>query len=550
MVVKLVASSPRGCQSEPHNYSRQSTGGDHSRESSPDIIMIQSRCALNIPYQQYALAYLDPSGNVQYELSPSIQKYRGELFCPEFEERFLRHTNQSSLAGPNSKYHSKSKRAQYLSPLSPMPPQKRQRLEDAINGLSVGNDDKKSENQRAHGIWMSVGNEEEMLAFYSEFFKAFQQINCRQIAKAYIKFIEPRKQAKHPYNGGRAGPEDTRDPEKTKPDWWPPGVIHKEPDHLKKIPRVNLLIHIFRNLRKSHGITSQKLKAAGAEAQKQCRPGEKAAILNEIYRVREIEERYERGEIDADHIIYVPQEEKTDPGTREGSETASESDQQSYSVGAGNCLRETASELADVNENDGSLQIPPQTFPEQNRTVPIFAHDRNSLLPLSMPVAFEPRTPSAFSPMGIKPDYEEFTPIDTTPRSSDGIPNGSNVSYLHGLTHSPNESEYMNPRNFSPEAQSGGNYGSWSAISFQQPIFSPVDYGNGGAGMIPQHYMPQSVPVILPSHGLFPLREVHGAGTYPQIDGIPVFSSPISTGSFRHPHVMAPPRHPADEAGE
>ncbi|KGQ00950.1 hypothetical protein PAAG_12377 [Paracoccidioides lutzii Pb01] len=488
MAVKLVASSPPGSPSEPHNYCRQSTGGDQSRESSPDNLMIESRCALNIPYQQYALAYLDPSGNVQYELSPSIQKYRGELFCPEFEDRFLRHTNQSSLAGPNSIYHSKSKRAQYLSPLSPMPPQKRQRLEDAINGVSVGNDDKKSENQRAQGIWMSVGNEKEMLAFYSEFFKAFQQINCRQIAKAYIKFIEPRKQAKHPYNGGRAGPGDTRDPEKTKPDWWPPGVIHKEPDHLKKIH--------------------------------------------------------------ADHIIYVPQEGKTNPGTREGSETASESDQQSYSAGADNCLRGTASELADVNENDGSLQIPPQTFPEQNRTVPIFAHDRNSLLPLSMPVAFEPRTPSAFSPMGIKPDYEEFTPIDTTPRSSDGIPNGSNVSYLHGLTHSPNESQYMNPRNFSPEAQNGGNYGSWSATSFQQPIFSPVDYGNGGAGMIPQHYMPQSIPMILPSHGPLPLREVHGAATYPLIDGIPVFSSSISTGSFRHPHVMAPPRHPADEEGE
>jgi hypothetical protein len=29
---------------------------------------------------------------------------------------------------------------------------------------------------------------------------------------------------KHPYNQG----------EESKPDWWPPGVIHKEPDHLRK----------------------------------------------------------------------------------------------------------------------------------------------------------------------------------------------------------------------------------------------------------------------------------------------------------------------------
>lgn len=63
------------------------------------------------------------------------------------------------------------------------------------------------------------------------------------------------------------------------------------------IARVKLLIHIFRNLSKSHGITARKLKAAGEEAQKQCRLPEKASILDEIYRVREEEERYERGEI-------------------------------------------------------------------------------------------------------------------------------------------------------------------------------------------------------------------------------------------------------------
>lgn len=60
---------------------------------------------------------------------------------------------------------------------------------------------------------------------------------------------------------------------------------------------MKLLIHIFRNLSKSQGITAQKLKDAGEEAQKQSRPAEKASILDEIYRVREEEERYERGEI-------------------------------------------------------------------------------------------------------------------------------------------------------------------------------------------------------------------------------------------------------------
>jgi Protein of unknown function (DUF2841) len=87
-------------------------------------------------------------------------------------------------------------------------------------------------------ISLEIGDEDKVKAYYEMAFKNLQQLNCRQMAKAFIKFIEPRKQVKHPYNGGRpppgAPPGQKGDPEKTKPDWWPPGVVHKEPDHLKK----------------------------------------------------------------------------------------------------------------------------------------------------------------------------------------------------------------------------------------------------------------------------------------------------------------------------
>lgn len=87
-------------------------------------------------------------------------------------------------------------------------------------------------------VGLEVGDTEKILAYYECALKHFQQINCRQIAKAFIKFIEPRKQVKHPYNGGKppagAPPGQKGDPEKTKPEWWPSGVQHKEPDHLKK----------------------------------------------------------------------------------------------------------------------------------------------------------------------------------------------------------------------------------------------------------------------------------------------------------------------------
>jgi hypothetical protein len=74
-------------------------------------------------------------------------------------------------------------------------------------------------------------------AFYTMAFLELQQINCRKLAKNMIKIIEPFKQVKHPYNGGRkpgGAPGEKGDPENTKPDWWPRHVIHKEPDHMKK----------------------------------------------------------------------------------------------------------------------------------------------------------------------------------------------------------------------------------------------------------------------------------------------------------------------------
>lgn len=67
-------------------------------------------------------------------------------------------------------------------------------------------------------------------------FEEFQQIPCKLLAKAWIKVIEPRKQSKYPYKLA----------ENSKPYWWPPNCIHKEPDHLKKEERINLLINIIR----------------------------------------------------------------------------------------------------------------------------------------------------------------------------------------------------------------------------------------------------------------------------------------------------------------
>ncbi|RHZ54251.1 uncharacterized protein CDV56_107719 [Aspergillus thermomutatus] len=119
----------------------------------------------------------------------------------------------------------------------------------------------------------------------------------RLIAKAFIKFIEPQKRAKHPYKSLK---RLKGDPQSTKPDWWPSDVPHKEPDHLLKDQRLRLLIHILRKLG-GRGITCGELQEVAGDYRRQLLPkeeiGMKMKILNNIFKVRRLEEQYEREEI-------------------------------------------------------------------------------------------------------------------------------------------------------------------------------------------------------------------------------------------------------------
>lgn len=56
------------------------------------------------------------------------------------------------------------------------------------------------------------------------------------------------------------------------------------------------MIHIFRKLGK-YGITAEKLKEVAHDFKRQIKPPERIEILDEIFRVRKLEERFERGEV-------------------------------------------------------------------------------------------------------------------------------------------------------------------------------------------------------------------------------------------------------------
>ncbi|KAK4688036.1 hypothetical protein P7C73_g2077, partial [Tremellales sp. Uapishka_1] len=128
--------------------------------------------------------------------------------------------------------------------------------------------------------------------YYTARFAALQQATCKLVVKAWIKVIEPKKQVKYPYNKG----------EELKPDWWPQGVRHREPDHLSKSERLTLLASIVR----SPLITVSRLELSTAEASAFIsRP--RLSILREVYLVaKEEERRRQAGDLDSDLIVHLP----------------------------------------------------------------------------------------------------------------------------------------------------------------------------------------------------------------------------------------------------
>ncbi|PYH94675.1 hypothetical protein BO71DRAFT_429774 [Aspergillus ellipticus CBS 707.79] len=221
------------------------------------------RTSIHLPYDHYALIFLDNMGKLRVAESPSIRHHHATIFTPDVRDNFLR-TLGRKIGHQEPLIHIKQ-------------------------------------------MALQIGDSDRLRQYYTTALTHFQQFNCRIIAKAFIRFIEPRKQVKHPYNGRprRGAPPGTKaDPEKTKPEWWPAGMAHREPDHLNKNDRISLLIHIMRQLG-AIGATADVLLDIVYDCGRQFDKPEKFNIIEEIFKVRKMEERYERGEMNASTIVYV-----------------------------------------------------------------------------------------------------------------------------------------------------------------------------------------------------------------------------------------------------
>ncbi|KAF7712477.1 Uncharacterized protein PECH_003095 [Penicillium ucsense] len=300
-------------------------------EASISPVNQMSDSGVDFPHPHYAMIYLDHNGELRVKASASMAGCGGAIFTPEVTDNFVKLANPSpvtsalpSMNASPSQLFEGSPFTTHPSPgmmrtgptgLAEMIPcqfldQNKRRRRDSRRTSNAQPQYKPASPTPAprpgHTV-LRVGDRDLLRRYYEKAFEDFQQLNCRTIAKSYIKLVEPRKQVHFPYNGRKviAGVAQRVDPEQTKPAWWPVGVLHREPDHLLKRDRLKLLVHILCELKDSHGITAQKLREAGQDVRRQITPTNRVQVLDEIYFVRELEERFLDGDLDANARIQV-----------------------------------------------------------------------------------------------------------------------------------------------------------------------------------------------------------------------------------------------------
>ncbi|KAJ5611993.1 hypothetical protein N7510_005187 [Penicillium lagena] len=264
----------------------------------------------------FAAIYLDHDDKLQVEVSPSMAGCGGAIFTPHVAGRFIemaftntqasmpfiscQHRTFPSSVGKHDvgwmhTHETRSAELVYCEWQNPSSQQQQHYRERADIIRCRSKSASRSLTPPLGRTILRVGNRDLLRRYYERAFEDFQQLNCRVIAKSYIRLIEPQKQVHYPYNGRKviSGVSQCIDPEFTKPGWWPVEVIHREPDHLLK--------------RDTYGVTSAKLHKASQDVRQQVTPTSRLQILDEIHFVRQMEERFLDGHIDANTLLQVTQ---------------------------------------------------------------------------------------------------------------------------------------------------------------------------------------------------------------------------------------------------
>lgn len=226
-------------------------------------------------------------------------------------------------------------------------------------------------------------------------------------------------------------------------------------------------------------------------------------IILEVLRVRKMEERWERGEVDSSTLVYVMNRGPSPKGDEE--EDSGD-----------------APPLVDLEHIDDGLLTPSSSVEQAaTLTTPI---DTMGLPPRSLPGSFSMAEPLNFESRD-RPFYA------TPPQYTD--------TFSQGMLSTPVTAEMVSPHDVSvfsyssqPSYPTSTPDQHWPTPTFRQDIFSPVGYN---APATTQPSMPYSMAMAPPSHGIHGLP-AHEAPLDPANRSLP-----FRTGSLGHPHPHGSP---------
>lgn len=285
---------------------------------------------------------------------------------------------------------------------------------------------------------------------------------------------------------------------------------------LSPTDRIELLLHIIRKLG-AYGITADKLKDVAGDTKRSLKHASHVEIIYEILRVRKMEERFERGEVDANMVVYTMNRGPSPKGDEED-------DSSSTSV--------TIEEPEHINQG---LMTPISSFDQTSTslTTPI-----DTIPPTrSLPGSFSMAEPLTFE----NPTRQDRPYYTTPPQYTDSFSSQSMLS-------TPVTAEMISPHDVSVSAfdysahntypnstpdQRGvnGHYDTWTP-SFRHNIFSPVDYTTPTSSQgMPQPSMTYQMPMVSHMHDM---SNHHAQQAH--MDSIHQRSLPFRTGSLGHPH--------------
>ncbi|KAL4775138.1 hypothetical protein BDW60DRAFT_214500 [Aspergillus nidulans var. acristatus] len=235
--------------------------------------------------------FIDHRGELQVETSSCLAGYEKAIFTDEVQERFLKFVNREwqpnlqnipGMGLPASSWYPPTQhRPAGLIPYEwqPIQGERRRRLRRVDSDIahswkppSPGSPLKRTT--------LRVGQTQLLRKYYERAFEDFQQLNCRVIAKAYVKMTG---QLPGP-RGYTAGPRE---------------------DKAKVVARRRETQRAGSSSQACHGVTAAKLKDAGLDVRRQIQPEKRLQVLDEIYYVRNQEELYLDGKISGDHMVHV-----------------------------------------------------------------------------------------------------------------------------------------------------------------------------------------------------------------------------------------------------